>query len=477
MATGQHTGQPDGRERQGSGFFRGVLLVILLFLILAGVWVFLEYKGFAPVSVLPQEVKSLWEKTVPPAEADSPVTPSAAATAPAFHDISPRVPNSPQDSAVSPEPPLPVEPLPAHNATAPAANATAPAPGQSPSPETATPVQVLSPDPSKNQEPEGPGRFTDLPPAEEQYKELPEVVQDTVTHYNRAASAGPEGAARGLASGLVQVPPPTTRIRTRLGNEDKLVRLTFVDSLARYLAESYWPRGMHPHAQAHGISTMSLKWANAHYGLGLEGFSTPHDGPQGRAGVLNYVLMPSMINALSRTYMPAFLDALKEHGQAQIRGGQGEERPLTGKELAEMYGIYALKASSLASTIRAYLKDESIALLTAAYLEAEKAAHEASGDFFGHDQPSPAVEKAYQTAVVKREQAKSTLASAIRRNADTRGLDEDSLVFVACWLQRRPPAAHPALTSLAAVLTDAAGHLERMRSEALTQAAGLEKAN
>jgi hypothetical protein len=114
--------------------------------------------------------------------------------------------------------------------------------------------------------------------------------------------------------------------------------------------------------------------------------------------------------------------------------------------------------------MRAYLTAEDSAARVDACIAAEEKATAAQLRY----QESPAANqdsratsaRAYQNAVIRRDQERANLVAALRRSGNTRGLDADSLVFVAMWLHRRSPEDLPALQSVIAVLEDLAGRLE-----------------
>jgi hypothetical protein len=46
------------------------------------------------------------------------------------------------------------------------------------------------------------------------------------------------------------------------GPEDSIVGMGFINDLARFLADNYWPAGTHPSARGQAASTADIKWAN-----------------------------------------------------------------------------------------------------------------------------------------------------------------------------------------------------------------------
>lgn len=267
-----------------------------------------------------------------------------------------------------------------------------------------------------------------------------------------------------------QQPPDTTVLygtgdapesQSRASGEDSIVSFAFIDDLASFLVENYWPEGTHPMARGHGITTAGIKWANMRYGTLLRGFVVNSDnGPQERERVLRYAFMPSMIQGLHRLYGKRFIDAVDQKARAQVR--EDGKTPLTTVQLAEMFDIYSGMARGLAGTVRSYRNTASMRTLVNAYTDAAAKAATAYQHFV-ESMHANAVDKAaraqaYQQAVMLREQQKEHLAAALRRGGPTRGLDADSVVHTALWLARRGEAA-ATTDALASVCDDIADRL------------------
>ncbi len=262
-------------------------------------------------------------------------------------------------------------------------------------------------------------------------------------------------------------------------NSDSMVLPLFFDSFAKALADGFWPKGTHPQAARGDFSSADVRWLNAYYGLRLTGFAISDSTPQNRERILRYVLTPSMLKALYRSCGPEFFKSLSAHADRQLRQrpGQGVKTALSAAEKSRMFAYYSRSAASLASIINGCLSNAEIGDKTTACLNAEEEAHTARARYLGLGDGDGVAKtggkigaNAYQAAIVKRERARTALAAAIRRKSDTRQLDQDSLVFIACWLNRRPASMRPALFTLSGILGDISVQFERMRRE--TDAAG-----
>lgn len=259
----------------------------------------------------------------------------------------------------------------------------------------------------------------------------------------------------GAPEGAAKEPRPSPK------GQDSVVRLRFVQELARFLAENYWPAETHPQARGRCISTAGVKLANTIFGGQLLGFNANPDRlSRERGRVLNYFFMPSMIRALYGLYAERFIKALDQEALAQRRGP--EQRPLSMKERAEMYALYGAMARAVAGAVRACASEPEMRALVAAYVEAEAQAEQAARHFFaagprsGSDKAASA--KLYQAAVKQRERRKGALLAALRRGGrEVRTLNADALTHIALWLHRRDNAK--AALALAEVIDQCAADL------------------
>ena len=258
-----------------------------------------------------------------------------------------------------------------------------------------------------------------------------------------------------------------SRIPSQRSN-DATIRHTFIAELAKVCVANYWPRGTHPAAQYHGVSTLSIKWLNTHFGnnttlLGSHGNNTEAK----RHLVLDYVLMPSMVNELYKVYGSTFVALLETEAQKQTKNTGDAKRHLTAAETAEMFAIYSSQTKALAGALRAFTLSPEIPELLVELAVAEKSASEehyrlieASDSLNGEIIPDENISLSYQQAIKKREQINAAIATTLRNKADTRGLENTTLVYIASWLSRRPTRALPAIEAAANCLQDLAVKLE-----------------
>lgn len=245
-------------------------------------------------------------------------------------------------------------------------------------------------------------------------------------------------------------------------SQDSVVSPLFVEDLARFLAENYWPLGTHPMAKDKGISTAGIKWTNMRYGGHLYGFAAdPHNLDRERSRILQYVYMPSMIKGLYTSYGDKFFSILESEAHSQMRGSQNQ--PLSTEQTADMFATYSVMAHALSSAVRTYRDNPDIRTLVAQYADACNLAASAYGEYSASAMDFPVTKtqtaNMYRDAVALREKKRDTLAAAMRQKGSVQGLNTDSLVYTALWLYRRGSDSKPAHTALAEVLDACANRL------------------
>lgn len=259
-----------------------------------------------------------------------------------------------------------------------------------------------------------------------------------------------EGGAseRGRLSDTSSIPPDAGR------RDDAVVRVAFIDDLARWLVEGYTPA---KRAGRAGAVDVNLQAANLRYGLGMKGLAwIGQDIAAGRTAALEHFFTPSMLDAIYKMYIDRFMDTLTQVAS--------EPRPdgitLTPEQQREMYRLYSRRFRGMSGALQgvAALPDfpEQMEKMKAASQEVvnararysdlvlTQAAVRAGGDNarIGEAQEQvQAASHAYRQAVREREQIRATLAGGIRKNQAARLLDDDTLLYVASWVERRVTGA------------------------------------
>ena len=239
--------------------------------------------------------------------------------------------------------------------------------------------------------------------------------------------------------------------------EDAVVSIDFVGDLATYLAASYWPAGTHPSAAGKDISTASLRSINQRYGIDLHGFSAGtgavRDYNRDRELILNYVFMPSMIQALTNLYTDRFVDALA--GIETVTDARGGTRRLNKAQRVAMLEYYSAEARALSNAINAYAASPDAATRVNAYIRSEQEAQSANARYLDAKQALEIatelkdqagaqeaardvarLEAAYRRSMERQRNAESAVRNMMNKGAAGR-LGGADLVYAACWLNRR----------------------------------------
>lgn len=260
--------------------------------------------------------------------------------------------------------------------------------------------------------------------------------------------------------------------------EDSTVRLLFVEDVAQWMVSRYQP------AKDGGRVNAGVQSANMRYGTTLRGITyRGEDLLAGRESLFRYAFTPSMLPALYALYVDRFVEDL---AQAAAEPKQGP--PLTAQQTDEMYRAYAERFTALARVLDNISKtpdlrarmdklNQSTQKATEVHAQVAEAvfvldeAREA-----GKDGPIEAAQlrvnglnAQYRRAIDERTLAQQALVGAIRGTDSARILDEDTVMFVALWIERRlvkQPEAQDTARVAAHLLHDLAKRLQQAASVA-----------
>ncbi|MBD5647038.1 MAG: hypothetical protein HDQ89_05240 [Desulfovibrio sp.] len=253
--------------------------------------------------------------------------------------------------------------------------------------------------------------------------------------------AGAEGALPGYA-------PPVT--------EDSRVSASFVAELARWLAARYrpGPRG--------GTLAVTVQALNQRLGVAQAGAV-----PGGRAGLLRYAFHPSMIQGLYNLYVGRFLqdldDAARGRGLDEAQNRQFH-LALAGRAVilaGALEGVASLPDMSGQLTHVEQLAQNAVdinAQMAQAVFELDekRAANAPRQELATGQLRVDGLAARYRRALDEQAAAQRALVAAIRKGGG-QGMDDDSLLFVAHWVERRLAGDRDALASVraaASVLRD-----------------------
>lgn len=261
------------------------------------------------------------------------------------------------------------------------------------------------------------------------------------------AEAGAPGqpGAEGALPGYV---PPVT--------EDSRVRAGFVAELAHWLAARYKPG---PRGGTLGVSVQAL---NQRLGVAQAGMVAG-----GRAGLLRYAFHPSMIQGLYNLYIGRFLQDLDE--AARRRGlDEAQNRQfhlaLAGRAVilaGALEGVASLpdmsKQLAHVEELAQHAVDINAQMAQAVFeLDEKRAANAPRQELAAGQLRVDGLAARYRRALDEQGAAQRALVAAIRKGGG-QGMDDDGLLFVAHWVERRLAGDRNALAAVrasASVLRD-----------------------
>ncbi|MGE9985833.1 hypothetical protein [Desulfovibrio sp. SGI.169] len=239
---------------------------------------------------------------------------------------------------------------------------------------------------------------------------------------------------------------------------DSRLRPDFVEDLAAYLVSRYrpGPRG--------GSLNVSVQGVNQRYGVKMAG-----EAGGGRAGLLRYVFHPTMLQSLYALYVDRFMAALDR--EATAKSLSAEQNRQMHMALAGRFVTLAGALEGVASTpdMRKRIKgleqisqnalDINARMTTAVFdLDQLRENSASQSEITATQLRVDGLSARYRRALEERGAAQRALVAAVRKGGG-QALDDDSLLFVAYWVDRRMqegPQAAASVQSAASVLRDLA---------------------
>ncbi|MBQ4616433.1 MAG: hypothetical protein IJB29_06975 [Mailhella sp.] len=284
-------------------------------------------------------------------------------------------------------------------------------------------------------------------------KAMPTPEEALQARIDKAISGSGEAVEGGHAvSGTIaEAAPPAKEKR-----EDPVVSGGFPRDLARWMAASYVPS---QRDGEHGMTSATLRRANARYSTSALFRSVEKDPLKARASVLRYVYSPGMIEVLYRMYSPVFLDDVES-------AARQDRRSFSDEQVADLFAVYADMMERAAVSFDAASRVD-IATLVKPVRRAAATEECANADFSKAytalsearaagrtDIMAEQSDRMVQSARVasefdaKEERARQALGVALKKKAAGPTLPADDLIFLAEWLGRRK--ASPEATASAA---------------------------
>ena len=281
-------------------------------------------------------------------------------------------------------------------------------------------------------------------------KQLPASSPDS------APASTPDSALTGAEKSPVLMPPQ---------RDDTVIKPEFLHDLAAWFVARYKPL-----AGGKGQTGISPQSANLRYGSSLRGMERQTKDLAGsRAAILRYVFNPAMLEALYALYADRLVHELAQAALAPVQGKALGEDQLDG--LYRAYAAFFSELSSVCGGIAALpdLKKRTAALDASA--QQTIAIHQQLVEkVFARDaelengqqataerlqEQIDALNTRYRTSIQDQAAARSALVSAIRKGKSS-SLDDDNVLFMALWVERRMAQQADALeaTRTASALLD-----------------------
>ena len=275
-----------------------------------------------------------------------------------------------------------------------------------------------------------------------------QVVQGSVASpVDSSIPAGQAGQQNGM-----QMPQKVT--------EDSHIKLEIVEDMAAFIVSRFKP------GPQTGTLNVSVQALNQRYGGKLAGTA---DGKGGRDALLRYAFHPTMLRGLYGLYADRFLDAV--NNDAASKGFTPDQIRQLHMAMAGRLVLFAGALEGVASVpnLDARLREEDKASqvvvdINAQMAEAVFAVDQLRENNAADSQVSTAqlrvdgLSARYRRALEERAALQRTLVAAIRQGGG-QALDDDSLLFVAQWVDRRlrtDPQALASVQAAAGILRDLA---------------------
>ena len=251
---------------------------------------------------------------------------------------------------------------------------------------------------------------------------------------------------------VVQMPQKVT--------EDSHVRLETVEDLAAFIVSRFKP------GPQTGTLNVSIQALNQRYGAKL---AASADGKGGRDALLRYAFHPTMLRGLYGLYADRFLDAV--NNDAASKGFTPDQIRQLHMAMAGRLVLFAGALEGVASVpnLDARLREEDKASQVVVDINAQMAETVFAVDQLRENNAADSqvstaqlrvdgLSARYRRALEERAALQRTLVAAIRQGGG-QALDDDSLLFVAQWVDRRlrtDPQALASVQAAAGILRDLA---------------------
>lgn len=236
--------------------------------------------------------------------------------------------------------------------------------------------------------------------------------------------------------------------------KETIITEVFLDNLAQYVADNYYPAGTLPYKSESGFSTASFKSINMYFGLNLRGLMPEAQNlVTARKDIWSYLLTPNRLAELSKSETGQFLDLVEEKGilaeRKFIEGDSFSMRELTQTQRAEMFRVSARSVRHVAAVLKAVADNSDLMQAMDSYIMASKKVDSANGifqldlDHSRNTQTESARKKASHSGkllkeyITIREKIKSGIVEKIKSYCAGKCDKPDDVFYIAKWVYRR----------------------------------------
>ena len=236
--------------------------------------------------------------------------------------------------------------------------------------------------------------------------------------------------------------------------KETIVTEVFLDNLAQYVADNYYPAGTLPYKAKSGFSTASFKSINMHFGLNLRGLMPEAQNlVTARKDIWSYLLTPNKLAELSKSETDQFLDLVEEKGilaeRKFIEGDSFSMRELTRTQRAEMFRISAQSVRHVAAVLKAVSDNPDLVQALDSYIMASNKVESANGIFqldldYSHETQTESARKRVSHSgkllkeyITIREKIKSGIVDKIKSYCAGQCDKPDDIFYIAKWVFRR----------------------------------------
>ncbi|MBG0789667.1 MAG: hypothetical protein H0S80_04125 [Desulfovibrionaceae bacterium] len=221
--------------------------------------------------------------------------------------------------------------------------------------------------------------------------------------------------------------------------EDRVVTLTFMESLADFLLDRFRPKG--PKGKPESLA--SIVALNKYYGRELDGFVVSNnDILTARKSVLDYAYNPAMLETLYSLYAEPFMVNLVDTAANREReyavGNAKERRTLTNDEIRAMLRLNGRRIEQAADLFRALGENPAITEMAARYRRSAKAVERANvqlQDAIAAEKDMGEAGDRLKSAILQRERNKAEIISALKQVCHA--CSESELFYLSEWSYRR----------------------------------------